>query len=357
MQATRKYRFVRRGGVVAGLLAASALAACGSSSESDAGGGKAKTGPYKIAFLSQGPTNGFATQFDAIAKKWAGGNKDVKSFEYFDSQGNADKQVTQFENALSQRPDGIVLVPMGKAALAGPVERAEAAGIPVTLCASGVDTEKYHTLVTRDIAEAGGENARWLAEQMGGKGNIVIVDGIAGNDTSESLGKAIRDVLKENPGIKVVGEGPADFSVSKAKSLTETFIASGKQIDGAWGSGGESVTGIMQAYADAGKPFPPIAGAAATNGALRLAKENDAKVAMFQFPATMSAGCLDTMVKTLKGEKLPKFIDITKLQSGLDNFHTEEIDKYYKPKFVDDYQTNSDQMLSEAELEKLNLVK
>jgi ribose transport system substrate-binding protein len=330
---------------------------CDVTSSGDKSEAGSKKAPYSIALLSQGSTNQFAAQFDAIAKKTAKENKDIKKLTYFDAAGSADKQVPQMENAIAQKPDGIVLVPMGRAALAGPVERAEAKGIPVVLCASGVDTDKHHTLVTRDPYKAGLENAEWLAKTLHGKGNIIIVDGIAGNDTSEQLGKAIRTVLKKNPGIHVVGKGYADFSIAKSKSLANTFINSGKRIDGAWGSGGESVTGIMQAFADSGKKIPPVAGAAAINGALRLAKENHAQVAMFQFPSTMSKGCLDVMVRTLKGEKLPDFMDITKLIPGLENFHTEAVDKYYRPEYTDDYQTGSDKVLDKSDLRSLNLLR
>jgi ribose transport system substrate-binding protein len=353
-----KLHIRRRAKMYAAIWTICLLAAgCGKtgSTRSDTAG--PSKGPWKIALLAQGPTNGWATQFDAVARKVAKQDQNIKELLYYDASGNADKQVTQFENAVSQRPDGIVLVPMGKAALAGPAARAESQGIPVVLCASGVNGDRYHTLVTRDVPKAAGENAEWLAQTLHGRGNIVIVDGIAGNDTSESMGGAIRGVLKKNPGIKVIGQGYADFSVSKAKALTETFIGSGKRIDGAFGAGGESVTGIMQAFADAGKPIPPVAGAAATNGALRLAKEHNAKFAMFQFPATMSKACLDTMVRTLKGEKLPKFIDANQLVPNLDNFTHEQLDKYYRPEYADDFQTGSDLVLTKQDLTALKLVR
>jgi ribose transport system substrate-binding protein len=251
----------------------------------------------------------------------------------------------------------VVLVPMGKAALAGPTERAEAQGVPVILCASGVDTERYHTLVTRDLMAAGQENGEWLARKLGAKGNVIVVDGIAGNDTSETLGKAIRTVLEKYPDIRVVNQGYSDFSVTKAKQFTESVIASGVQIDGAWGSGGEAVTGIMQAFVDANKPVPPVAGGTAQNGALRIAREQKSEYAGWQFPAAISKACLEVAVRTLGGERLPKFIDVIELLPEARNFYTEDIDRYYRPEYSDDYVAGSDQYLSREDLAALNLIR
>jgi ribose transport system substrate-binding protein len=328
----------------------------GSSDESSAKGGGG--GDYTIAYLAQGTTNSFAAQLDAIVKKVAKESGKVKELTYFDAAGDADKQLGQIETALAQKPDAIVLTPLGRAADTGPVERAAADGIPVVLCASGVDSEKYTSLVTPQTYQAAKPLAEWLVnDQLKGNGTIASVDGIAGNDTSEQFGKALRDVVADAPGVKIVKQGYGSFSVSKSKQLAQTFISSGTHIDGWWGSGGESVAGIMNALVDAKvKPMPPVAGAAATNGTLRLAKENDIPIGMVQFPATLGKNCMDTALDALDGKKVPKLVNVSALP-GNEDFFTQDIDKYFNPKYTDDYQTGSDKVLSEADLRSLNLVK
>jgi ribose transport system substrate-binding protein len=317
----------------------------------------AQEGPYKIAFLSQGTTNSYAAQVDAIAEETATENPDIGDLLYFDSAGDATKQVGQMETALSQNPDAIVLIPMSKAALTRPVQRAEQQGIPVVLCASGVNTQNYTSLVAPDTYNASLPLARWLVEdQLKGKGNIIIVDGIPGVDTSEQLGKAIRDVLKDNPGVEVVGQGYGNFSISESKALTQNFIESEDKIDGAWGSGGEAAIGIVSAFADAGGTVPPVAGGAAANGLLRLAVENNVEVGVFQFPATLSKVCLDTAVDALNGEEVQKFVNVSELP-GNESFYTQELDRYYEPKFTDDYYVGTDKVLETQELASLNLIR
>src|SRR5256885_15290154 len=71
-----------------------------------------KNPPYKLALASQGPTNSWATLFDAHAR-WEVSKlgKDVVSdLLYADANGSADKQVPQVEDLLSQNPDALILV-------------------------------------------------------------------------------------------------------------------------------------------------------------------------------------------------------------------------------------------------------
>ena len=120
--------------------------------------------------------------------------------------------------------------------------------------------------------------------------------------------------------------------------------------------GGEAVTGLMQALIDAKvNPAPPIGGAAATNGILRLAIQNKMEVASLQFPPTSSQVCIDTAYKAAKGETVPKSINISDLpQYGP---ILPPLDKYYKPQFSDDMYVGTDSVLTVDELKALNLVK
>jgi ribose transport system substrate-binding protein len=356
------WRPFRLPAVSVAVVVALVTAACGSSSSSPSGAGGTSAapgaGPWNIAYLAQGTTNSFAAQLDAIVKKTAADSGVVKNLSYYDAAGDANKQLGQLQTVLSQKPDAIILTPLGKAEDTGPVERAAAAGIPVILCASSVNTDKYSSLVAPDTYNAALPVAQWLVNtKLNGHGNIAVIDGIAGNDTSEQFGKAIRDAVAAAPGVKIVQQGYGSFSVSKSKQLAQTFLSSGQQIDGWWGSGGEDAGGIMSALADAKvTPAPPVAGSAATNGTLRLAKENNIPVGMVQFPATLGKNCVDTALSVLKGESVPKFVSVTALPGNQD-LYTADIDKFYNPKYTDDYQTGSDQVLSQTELQSLNLLK
>jgi ABC-type sugar transport system substrate-binding protein len=88
----------------------------------------AKEGPYRIALAAQGTSNSWSALFDAHAFWYVEelGEEVIAELLYADATASADIQVPQVEDLLAQDPDALILVPMGRAALSAPVERAMA---------------------------------------------------------------------------------------------------------------------------------------------------------------------------------------------------------------------------------------
>lgn len=317
-----------------------------------------KNPPYKIALASQGPTNSWATLFDAHVRWQVGklGKDVVSELLYADASGSADKQVPQVEDLLAQKPDALILVPMSPAALSAPVERAMAQGVPVILCASPVDTDNFVTEVGTNLYRRGVADAEWLAQKLGGKGMIVQMDGIAGVGTAELWKKAAEAVWKKNPGIKVLDAQYGNWSTSEAKKVMEQWIAKyGKDITGIAANGAQMAQGIMSAYIDAELPIPPIAGGENFTGFLRMASENKISFHATQYPPSMSVACVDTAVKILKGEPVKRFIDFRDTIPDMEDFTEKELSKFYNPKWTDD--VFGPVFMPEEELAKLGYVK
>jgi ABC-type sugar transport system substrate-binding protein len=315
-------------------------------------GARAKT--PTVAFISQGTSNSWAAQLDAVAKVTAKANG--LNLVYYNGQGDATKQLPQISTAAATHPDAIVLVPLGFAADVGPVERAMASGIPVILCDSSIDSQKYTSLVNPNPATATVPLAEWLAKKMNFKGNLLYIGGLPGNATTILYDQGFNKVMKKYPNIHITNGGNANYSISTAKQLTATALAKGTKFDGTWGVGGEAATGIFQAYIDAKiKPIPPNAGAAATNGSLRLAIENKVEAAMLQFPPADSKVCIETAAKVIKGEKVPKYINISSLKQYGSIFPP--LNRYYKPQYSDDLYVGTDAVLTKAQLAAIHLIK
>ena len=265
------FRRRSRAFLLAGALAAVATAmfvAAGTSS-----GARAKT--FTIAFVSQGTSKvPMLGAQPMVSRKFLRNSArecwisvalapPVSDCRIFSAEGDATKQLPEIQRAIATHPDAMVLVPLGQAADTGPVERAMAAGIKVILCDSKVNTQNYTSLVNPDPATATVPLAKWLAKKMHYKGNLLYVGGLPGNGTTILYDEGFHKVMKQYPNIHIVNSGNANYSISTAKQLAATAIASGKKFAASWGVGGESVTGIMQAYVDSKvRPIPPNAGAA-----------------------------------------------------------------------------------------------
>jgi ribose transport system substrate-binding protein len=298
-----------------------------------------KDGPYRIALAAQGPTNSWATLFDEHARAYVEelGPEVVSELLYADANGSADVQVPQVEDLLSQSPDALILVPMGRAALSAPVERAMAQGVPVILCASGVETDNFVTEVGTNLYDSGAAMGDWLVQKLGGKGTIVQMNGIAGVDTAEMMALGAESVWAKNPDIKVLDTQYGNWSTAEAKKIAEQWIAQyGTDIQGIWSGGAQMSQGIIEAYLAAGLPIPPLAGGEYSNGFLRLAKENNLDFGGWHYPNAMSRVCIDAAIKTLKGEPVQRFIDFKDEIPGTDSLKSDDIDTLYNPKWSDD---------------------
>ena len=219
-----------------------------------------KKGPYKIALAAQGPTNSWAALFDQEARYHVDqlGKDKVSELLYASADGSADKQVPQVEDLLSQNPDALILVPMGRAALAASVDRAAAQGVPVVLCASGVDGDSYVTEVGTNLYDLGARAANWLSDQLGGSGAILVMDGIPGVDTAEIAKAGAATVWRSKPGIKILDEQYGQWSTSEAKKIAEQWIAKyGKTIQGVWSDGGMMSPGHHRSVPGSQAPGSP----------------------------------------------------------------------------------------------------
>jgi ribose transport system substrate-binding protein len=298
-----------------------------------------KDAPYRIALAAQGPTNSWATLFDEHARAYVAelGTDVISELLYADANGSADIQVPQVEDLLSQDPDALILVPMGRAALSAPVERAMAQGVPVILCASGVETDNFVTEVGANLFDAGAGLAEFVVDQLGGQGNVVQMNGIPGVDTAEIMAQGAQAVWAANPGINVLDVQYGNWSTADAKRIAEQWIAThGEHINGIWSGGAQMSQGIIEAYLDAGLPVPPIGGGEYANGFLRLVKEQNITFAGWQYPNAMVRICIDAALKTLRGEPLARFIDFRDEMPGTGTFGNAELDQFYNPNWSDD---------------------
>jgi ribose transport system substrate-binding protein len=292
-------------------------------------------GPYDLIALTQGPINGWGTLFDAQLKDAAAKNSEVGSLSILPSMADPGKETQDLEVSINKKPDALIVTPMSAAALAAPITRAKAAGIPVINCGARSEGDGFVTEVGQPLYPMGFDAAVHLAEMLHGKGKIVMVNGIPGVDAGDIWKAGGEDALKSYPGIEVVGEGAGNWSTADSKKLMSSQIAAHPQIDGVLAMGMEMGIGVAQAFLDAGKPIPPITGTGAMNGFNRLAMEHHIKWWAISYNPSLSKVCLDTAIKVLHGEQVTKYIDGTKQMTGTMEFSDKNEKKTYKPNLSD----------------------
>jgi ABC-type sugar transport system substrate-binding protein len=299
-----------------------------------------KDGPYVIAVSQQDPSNGWGNTYnvtiDAYGKELLAQGVLAKPL-LFSATNDANQQISDVENFIEQKPDAIVIEPLGRAASTAVIKRAIDAGIPVVLCANGIEGEDFTTRVDIDFYEVAYKSGDGLAKLMGGKGNVILFNGIAGVDSTETWRTAALDALAKYPDIKVIAEEYAQWNIATAKQKMEALMAANPQIDGVWAGGGEMVLGAALAYEDAGKPAPKFAMVNVPNGFLRLAQEYGYEFVGAPDPPSMSKYCLQTAIDILQGKPIMKFISLRTLMDGADPYDQTNFIQWYVPELNDDF--------------------
>ncbi len=299
-----------------------------------------KDGPYVIATTNQDPSNGWGNTYNVTLKAYGDEllKKGILKEPLLTSATNdANQQISDVENFIEQKPDAIVIEPAGRAALTAVLKKAVDAGIPVVLCANGIEGNDFTTRVDVDFYEVAYKSGEGLAKMLGGKGNIVIFNGIAGVDSTETWQKAALDALSKYPDIKVVATEYAQWNIATAKQKMEAIMAAHPQIDGVWAGGGEMALGAALAYEDAKKDAPKFAMVNVPNGFLRLANQYHYQFVGSPDPPSMSKYCLQTAVDILQGKAVNKFISLRTLMDGADPYDQTDATKWYVPDLNDDF--------------------
>jgi ribose transport system substrate-binding protein len=263
-------------------------------------------GSYRIALAAQGPTNSWAAENEAAFKAQAKA-KHVDEL-YASANGDATKQVDNIQQLAAQKPDAMVVVPMG-AGIVGQVKAAQAQGIPVVACAGQLpENSGVVSTVTRSYDLQGILWAEWIAKQLGGKGRIAMISGIAGVPTAEFPKAAAEKLFAQKyPGIKIVSKQYDDWSPTKAKTVAQSLVS--KNLDGIWSDSSFTALGVYEAYTQAGKPVPPVTGDA-SNAFLKAVDGKDVKFALSPFPPELSSQCLDTALNIVQGKPVPNFVNV-----------------------------------------------
>ena len=299
-----------------------------------------KDGPYVIAVSQQDPSNGWGNTYNLTMSAYGDEllEKGVLAQPLLTSVTNdANQQISDIENFIEQQPDAIVVEPLGRAASTTVIKRAINAGIPVVLCANGIEGEDYTSRVDVDFYEVAYKSAVGLAELMGGEGKIVVFNGIAGVDSTETWQAAALDAFANYPGIEIIATEYAEWNIATAKQKMEAIMAANPEIDGVWAGGGEMTLGSGLAFADAGVEPPKFAMVNVPNGFLRLALENGYEFVGAPDPPSMAKFCLQTAVDILEGKEVTKFISLRTLMDGADPYDNTDFEQWYVPELNDDF--------------------
>lgn len=266
-------------------------------------------GPYTIAISNGFIGNAWRTQMIQMATAFAETPQvaDLIDELIVVSTGeDVEAQIAAMDNMIALGVDAIVLNAQSPTAFDAVIRRAADAGI-VVVAFDNVVTAPEAIIVNEDQVEFGRVMAEDLVERMGGKGNVVMVNGVAGTSVDTDRNTGAKEVFSQYPDITVIAELEGKWGSGVAQTVMADFLATQPTIDGVWIQGGGP--GVIQAFKDAGVALPPMAGEAENGFRKAMAAGEFQGISVGQTPGLIAVSMMAAL-ELLQGRELPHNISM-----------------------------------------------
>ena len=281
-------------------LGAVSLSACTDDMNASSGGEKS-TEVKAVGLMVQDLGNPF---FNSMKNGVESAAKDLgATFTAQDGRQDLAAQNDQIDAFIQQGIDVLLINAVDSEGVGPAVQRARDAGI--TVVAVDVGAKNAEATVTTDNVQAGRLACESLIEQIGGEGEILIVDGTPTTSIQDRVA-GCEEALAEAPGVTVAGKQNGDNGREKALTLTTDMLTASPDIVGIFGVNDPSALGANLAAQQAGMNDLIITG---VDGSPEAVDEMGKATSMFkgtaaQDPNLLGSTALDMAVKLRSGETL-----------------------------------------------------
>jgi inositol transport system substrate-binding protein len=241
---------------------------------------------------------------------------------YVDAKEDAAAQLSQVENFISQGMNAVVVVPVNTEATTPITTACAAAKMPlVYVNRLPANLPEDVVFVGSNSIDAGIFQMEYIAEKIGGKGNVVIMIGKLDNEAAIKRTEGVEQVAAKYPDITITKKQTANWSREEGLSLMENWLSSGDPIAAVASNNDDMALGAIQAIEAAGllgQIF--VGGVDATPDALAEMDKGRLDVTVFQDASGQGGGSIKAAVALAKGEKVENRVWIPFLLVTPDNY-------------------------------------
>lgn len=200
-----------------------------------------------IAVFTKNQTNPYF-QTVRIGAEVAAKSLGAKAVHYIPTKPDSiPEQLSQVEDVIVKKPSAIVFVPVDYKAMVPGVEQINDAKIPIVNVTDRSAGGKFLAFVGADDYSLGLETARYLLKAIGGKGNVIILEGVKGSLTNIDRVRGFNDAIKESKDVKLLASQPANYQRLQGLQVMENLMQSHPQIDGVLAANDAMAIGAIEA--------------------------------------------------------------------------------------------------------------
>jgi ribose transport system substrate-binding protein len=228
-----------------------------------------------------------------------------------DADADAGKQMKQLEDFIASGVDAIAFACADPEGLIPAVQEANKAGIPVFTFDGGVNGGDVVTHVGMDNVLSGEQAGEWakkyIEKELGGTGNVVILDFPQSAVVCGNRVKGFRSVLDPVSGIEIVAQQDGKASRTESMSVMENILTANPKIDVVFGINDDTIFGGVAAAEAAGRDNIAFISVGWSKELFEKLASNDkyVKASSVQNPYVMGINTMDAINRYFEGESLP----------------------------------------------------
>ncbi len=229
------------------------------------------------------------------------------------SETDYSRQIQIVDSMIARRVDGLAVAASDRTALNNSLARAAAAGIPVVVFDSGVDSDDYMTFVATDNYEAGKLAARKLAALVRGKGKVAVVLHTPGSHSSMERERGFDEAMAaEFPAVTVVARQFGMSDRARAMAAAENIITAHPDLAGMFASAEPSSVGAALAVKSRGLSGKlRLVAFDAAEATIEDLKAGTVDALVAQDPFRIGYRAVQVLVERLNGSTPPRRIDLS----------------------------------------------
>lgn len=268
----------------------------------------AETKLYTIGFAVSTLENPFfVTMKDAAVAKAAELGVELV---VLDAQDSAETQASQIEDLITRGVSLLIINPVDSDAVGTSVIACNDAKIPVITVTRASNSGTVVEHLDIDNKEAGRLDAEQLIKDLGGKGKVAILEGIAGSSSAIDREEGFKAAL-EGTDIEVVASLTANYSREEGATVTEDILQSNPELNAIYAHNDEMALGAVRSVAAAGRSAEiKVYGIDATDDALAAVESGEMAATVQQQPDVQIQIALENAVKYLSGETIEPLVNI-----------------------------------------------
>lgn len=186
-------------------------------------------------------------------------------------------QIKQIDSLVESGIDLLIVAPNQRSSVTPAIDRAFDKGIPVIVFERKTNSQKYTAFMSADNYEMGHVMGEYVANRLGGKGQVLEVLGLKGSSPAEERGRGFDDAIAAYPDIKVVAKLQGDWTEQTAYNAVDNWQGNLEAVDLVFGHNDRSAVAARQVFKKHRSRMPlfcGIDGLPGENGGIQLVRDS-----------------------------------------------------------------------------------